>query len=198
MICRAVLAALFLCGGVAGTAAQDTLQIPSPILTLDQEALFNGSQLAERISAEIERLSDELATENRKIETALVAEELDLTQKRPTMDADAFRILADAFDTKVQGIRAEQDAKTRELQRMRDRERQSFLRRISPILGEIVRDRGAVAVLDRRSVFLSADSIDITQEAIDRINAAFENGTVTLDPSEPVPEAPTPDPETQP
>ncbi len=185
------LAAVLSAGQASG---QEALQFPSPILTLDQEALYNGSLAAERISEEIERRGDELAAENREIEARLVAEELELTEMRPTMDPEAFGQLADAFDEKVQRLRAEQDAKTRELQRLRDRERQTFLRRISPILGEIVRERGAVVVLDRRSVFLSAESIDITQEAIDRINAAFEEDEALPGPdaSEPEPPAPVP------
>ena len=32
-------------------------------------------------------------------------------------------------------------------------------------------ERGALIVLDRRDVFLSADRIDITDEAIERVNA---------------------------
>ncbi len=185
------LAAVLSAGQASG---QEALQFPSPILTLDQEALYNGSLAAERISEEIERRGDELAAENREIEARLVAEELELTEMRPTMDPEAFGQLADAFDEKVQRLRAEQDAKTRELQRLRDRERQTFLRRISPILGEIVRERGAVVVLDRRSVFLSAESIDITQEAIDRINAAFEEGEALPGPDAPEPEPPAPVP----
>lgn len=182
---------------LAAWSQEQPFQLPSPILTLDQEVLFDGSRVAERIAAEIERQSAELSQENRRIEAELVAEELELTEKRPTMDPDEFRALADAFDEKVQAIRAEQDAKARDLQRLSERERQNFLRRITPILGELVRERGAVLVIDRRNVFLSAESIDITQEAIDRINAAFDNGATILDPDPQVadPDAPEPDPD---
>ena len=43
---------------------------------------------------------------------------------------------------------------------------------IAALISEIVRERGALIVLDRRDVFLSADRIDITDDAIARINAA--------------------------
>jgi len=152
--------------------AQEVGQVPSPVLTLDQERLFNETDLADQVSAEFERRSEALAAENRRIEAELEAEELALTEKRAEMAPDAFRELADAFDAKVQRIREEQDAKARELQRLGERGRQDFLRRITPILAAIVRERGAFIVLDRRSVFLSADQIDITEEAIRRINAA--------------------------
>ncbi|MDJ0630331.1 MAG: OmpH family outer membrane protein [Rhodobacter sp.] len=154
--------------------AQEALRVPSPILTLDQERLFAGSRAAEEISAAIEAAAAQLAAENRVIEAELTAEELELTELRPTLAPDEFRALADAFDEKVQRLRAEQDAKALELQRRRDQERQTFFRQITPVLAEIVRERGALAVLDRRSVILSADTIDITEEAVARINSAFD------------------------
>lgn len=188
ILCAGCLPLVPVAPAQAQGVAPDPVQVPSPVLILDQERLFDGSQVAERISAEIEQRSRELAAENRAIEAQLVAEELDLTERRASLSPDAFRTLADAFDEKVQRFRAEQDAKTRELQRLRDQERQNFLRRITPVLAEIVRERGAVAVLDRRSVFLSAESIDITEEAIKRINDAFGDGSQTD-------EAPPPDPD---
>ena len=45
---------------------------------------------------------------------------------------------------------------------------------IAALISEIVRERGALIVLDRRDVFLSADRIDITDDAIARINAASD------------------------
>ena len=151
-------------------AQQAPLQAPSPILTLDPERLYVRSRAAARGLAAIEAQAEALATENREIEAALAAEELDLTEKRPDMEPAAFRKLADAFDEKVQVIRDEQDAKARELQLLRDEERQAFLQRARPVLAEIARERGAYIVLDRRSVFLSADQIDITDEAIQRMD----------------------------
>ena len=190
-----ILAVLLL--AVSPARAQE-LEIASPILTLDQERLFNGSRVAERVSAEIERRTEDLAAENRRIEARLVAEELELTERRGALPAEEFRALADEFDARVQDIRNAQDAKARELQRLRDEERQNFLRQISPVLAEIVRERGAVAVLDRRSVFLSAESIDITEEAIARINAAFDQ-TAPSDPLELSPGVEVPqEPEQQP
>ena len=153
------------------------MQAPSPILTLDPERLYVRSRAAARGLAAIEAQAEALATENREIEAALAAEELELTEKRPDMEPSAFRELADAFDGKVQEIRDEQDAKARELQLLRDEEQQAFLQRARPILAEIARDRGAYIVLDRRSVFLSAGQVDITDEAIRRMDEALEDGS---------------------
>ncbi len=172
---------------IALTAALPALaQDPAatPFVVLDQERLFQGSRAAMRLSAEIEQATLDLAAENRQIEAELSAEELELTEARPTMDPEAFRALADAFDMKVQRLRAEQDAKELALTQRREEDRQGFLRRITPVLAELARERGALAILDRRVVVLSAGSIDITDEAIARIDERFDTAV------EPAPEVP--------
>ena len=145
-------------------------QTVSPVLTIDQDRLFSETQLgADRLAA-LEAQAQTLAAENQQIEAELVAEEQELTRTKSTMDPAAFRDLADAFDERVQRIRSEQDEKARQLNRARDEARGLFFRDVATIISGIVREKGALVLLDRRDVFLSADSIDITDEAIRRVN----------------------------
>ena len=166
--------------------AQERPVIASPILTLDQERLFEQTGVTAIISTEVERRRSILAEENRRIEAELVAEETALTEQRKTLPAEEFRALADAFDKKVQALRVEQDAKAVALQRLQEEERQNFLRQMTPVLAEIVRERGALLVIDRRAAILSADAIDITNEAIVRMKAAIQAPVPGSDTTEPV------------
>ena len=168
-----VLCGVFFAHVPIAVSAQEFGVVTSPVLTLDQEALFVESGFADLISAEIERRRALLTEENRRIEVELGAEELALTEKRAEMDPTEFRALADAFDQKVQLLRQEQDAKLVQLQRMRDDERQNFLRRMTPILAEIVRERDALVVIDLRAAIISADAIDVTDVAIERMKEAL-------------------------
>ncbi|PTW51892.1 OmpH family outer membrane protein [Rhodovulum kholense] len=154
--------------GLAGPAlAQDGRPVfLSPILTLDQDRLFQDSEAGQAIEQALEAEAAALAAENRRIESELVAEERALTEQRATVPPDQFRPLAEAFDTKVETIRAAQERKARELTQRREEERQDFFRKALPVLAEIVRERGAVAVLAREAVILSAGQVDITTDAI--------------------------------
>jgi len=165
----ALLAALTL--SAPPLPAQDAAGAPTPILTVDQDRLFLETRPALRGSAEIEAEALALAEENRRIEAELSAEERDLTERRPGLTPQEFTELADAFDAKVQRIRIEQDRKARTLAIRQEEARQAFLVEIGGILSEIVRERGAAVVLDRRDVFLSAERVDITDELIERVNA---------------------------
>ena len=161
---------MVLAASVAGAQeAQST--IPSSVLTLDRDVLFQGSVYGQSLLSELEQESAALAAENRKIEAELVAEEGELTALRETLEPEEFRERAMAFDEKVVGLRNNQDEKTRQLLAKRDNLQQTFYQQVLPILGQITRELGAVAILDKRVVFLSAGQIDITQEAIERIDA---------------------------
>lgn len=189
-------AVAFCVAAFIATAALGQTSQSVPFLTLDQDRVFSASLYGLRISTELEQEAAALAAENRKIELDLTREERDLTDKRPTLPADTFRTLADAFDEKVQGIRTAQDTKSRDLARRRDEERQVFFNRALPMLANLVRERGAVAILDKRAIFLAADAIDITDAAIARIDAELGDGAPTAPQSDPVdPAAPVADPQ---
>ncbi len=162
---------LFLAGLLALASPIDA-QNAAPILTIDQDRLFSETRLGAETLGTLETQAQELAAENQEIENALIAEELELTEKRAELEPQDFRDLANAFDERVQKLRAEQDEKGRQLNRLREDAQGQFLRDSAGIISEIVRARGALLVIDRRDVFMSADSIDITDEAIRRINEA--------------------------
>ena len=148
----------------------------SPILTIDSERLFLESAFGRRVAAEIEAKGAALTAENRQIESDLEAEERDLTEKRAAMDPEAFRELADAFDRKVQQTRQQQTAKGRALSDLLDEEREVFLSAAGPVLERLMRQSDAAVILERRSVFVSANAIEITDEAIRLLDETLGSG----------------------
>lgn len=157
--------------------AQDRSSVQSPILTIESERLFTQSAFGQRVAREIEAESAVLSAENRRIEGELMEEERALTERRAEMEPDAFRLLADAFDEKVQDIRRTQDGKARVLNQKLEAERVTFLQSAAPVLERIMRDAGAAVILERGSVFLSLNATDVTDFAIGRIDAAIGDGS---------------------
>lgn len=185
---RTLLGALFgalLCISSVAKAQQDAGLsnvgvVQSLILTVAPEALYSQSDFGQRIAREIEEESLEIASENRRIEAELTAEERELTELRDTLAASDFRARAEAFDEKVQRLRREQDEKARAVATLNEEARRALLTAAQPILLQLMVESGAVAVLDRRVVLLSVDSVDITEQAILRVNAEFGDGAEIL------------------
>jgi Skp family chaperone for outer membrane proteins len=190
----AALAGLGAGGAGAQQASDPTIfgvqseQSAPTILTVDIDRLFGQSQFGERIAETYNAGQLELNAENRRIADALRTEELALAAQRPDMASAVFRAEAEAFDEKAQGIRRAQDAKEAALEEILATGRAQFLDVSRPILGQLMVERGAFAILDRRSVLLSLGSIDITDDAIQSINSAIGDGTTAPPEPEPAPE----------
>lgn len=176
--------ALGLCG--TPVPAQEA-PLQAPLLTLDDEQLFTESKFGKAVLARQETEAQALIAENRKIEAALEAEEKDLTARRALMTNAEFAPLSEAFNTKVEGIRQAQDAKSRELTRAFEDEKLRFFDAVKPALAQIMKDRGAVAIIDKRAVFVGFENVDITKAAIQLLDQSLGDGT-----------APQPQPQTPP
>lgn len=186
---RALVLGLML--GPLPVIAQDQPDLPigqviSPVLVIDTDRVFADSLFGRRVAADVQRDSDALVAENRRIEAALTEEERSLTLRRPNMAAADFRAEADAFDERVQGIRTAQDTKQRALQDGIVAGREQFLQVVRPILGQLMQEAGAAIILDRRTVFLAVGSIEVTDLAIARIDEAIGDGVDMV--PEPVPD----------
>lgn len=161
------------------TAAQLPFNVApqNALLILDTDRFYDESAFGQRIAAELEAERQALLDEKTEVEKALEAEESRLVALRETTPADEFAVMADEFDARVQEARSAQTLKSRRLARQQDIARQTFFQQALPILAAIVRDSGALVILERSTVFLAADNIDITDAAIEAVNAAFGDGT---------------------
>jgi Skp family chaperone for outer membrane proteins len=180
-----VFALTVLAGGTTGFAQTNTGEAPdfgtTGFLVIDQDLLFTRSAFGQRAIAQAEAATEELVQENTEIEDSLIAEEQALTDQRPNLSAEDFRRLADDFDEKVQRIRAEQSGKNDEIAEIINVARRDFFQAVIPVLAELMRENRALAILDKRTVLLSANLIDVTDRAITRIDERLGDGTQASD-----------------
>lgn len=149
----------------AHVAAQDI--VVNPVVTVDLDRLVNETQIGQYLSFQMGERAQKLQKELDKIEAQLSAEEEDLIKQREELELSEFRVLAKAFDEKAVRLRLEQQAKIQALEEEGSKRRQDLLRSFVPVLSQVMRDRGASILLDRRSVVLDDRvSVDITDVAI--------------------------------
>lgn len=149
----------------------------SAILTIDSERAFRDSIFGKSVAAQVAIELAALEAENTGIQIELEAEEQKLTDLRATLDPEEFRLLADAFDAKVQETRASRARIARELNARFNEQQEVFLQAAEPVLERIMREAGAAVILERRSVYVSVTAIDITDEAISLLDETLGSGT---------------------
>ena len=167
---RALAAALFVLATSAG--AQDAPQ--AGFVFLDQERILTDSERGKALLADEEAARDALRAEARAVETAFEEEERRLTQQRATLDAAAFRALADDFDQRVEAARRDQDARASALAQEFEGRRRQFYADVAPLLVGVMEGRGAHAIFDETSVLLADQTLDITEAVIAEIDGPSE------------------------
>ena len=158
----------------------DAKPLAAPILTVDQDVLFDASDWGKRTQRVLDQEGSKIEAENERLAAQLSAEEATLTQQRGSLDPAEFRRLAEAFDTRATEVRRQRAQVVQDLNAWAESDRAAFYRAALPLMGEMMQERGAVAVLDRRTVFVSVDAIDLTQDLVVRLNAELGDGAGTV------------------
>ena len=127
----------------------------------------------------VETARQTIKAENSKVEAALREEERRLTEQKSELSPEKFRELADEFDAKVQALRVKSTQREQEFAAKLEQDQAEFFERIGPILGQLVRELGAVVILDQRAILLTTQNIDITELALQRIDAVLGDGSGT-------------------
>lgn len=144
------------------------------ILFVNQERMLVESVLGKRIlSLESEERAI-LSAEGEALAQELELAEQELTDLRATMPPADFRARAEAFNRRVETVRADRLTKDQAQAARIDARRRSFFAVAGQILGNIMVQNRASAIMDRRSVLLFNTGLDITDMAIAELDAAFE------------------------
>ena len=158
-----------------------------PIRLLDEDRLLVESELGSLVVARIREAEQALEEENRQIADQLANEEQELTDARATLAPDEFRARADAFDLRVEEIRAERARRAEEFARFSEAEVQRFFEMAFPVIADLMREEGVVAIVNPDAVIVAFEGFDITGAAIARLDdawrAAREDGDALLPPN---------------
>jgi Skp family chaperone for outer membrane proteins len=178
---RLILAGVLACTSAISLPAQQPESVQMPFRMLDEERLFRESRPGQQILAGIRAAEAALEAENQRLFDQLAAEEQALAELRPSLSPEEFRERADAFDQRVESIRAERAQANQALLQFSEAEAQRFFDEATPILVQLMREDGVVAVLRPGAVILEAEGFDMTDRAIERLDAAL--GTTLQDPA---------------
>lgn len=166
--------------GFAQTPPQNSPQTPqAQFRVLDQERLFRESALGQQILAQIRAAEATLEAENQALFDQLAAEERALTAARATLAPEDFRAQADAFEVRVEAIRAERAERSRTLAQQNEAAAQRFFNAALPVLVQLMNEAGIQALFKPEVMILGPDWLDITQDAITALDAALAEGALT-------------------
>ena len=104
-----------------------------------------------------------------------------LVESQSIMAPEAFEAKRIEYENKIQTYNSERQSKLMKIDELIAISRNDILNAIKPILEEISNEKGITIILEKTSIMLNAEKMDITDEALKRLNKSLPNIKVSRD-----------------
>ena len=157
-------------------------QLPAPkILVINRSQILQMSKVGQDIGRQVQALANQAKADMAAQSRALQAEGAALQQQVAILAPDAKQKKIDAFQAKEQALQGQAQRKEAQIQGGLDAAQRQVAAVLEPILAGLMQQRGANMILDKTAVvFANNSAFDITQAAIDQLNAKMSSVKVTL------------------
>lgn len=172
MVIRSVgmlLAAAVLIFAGGSRAGAQTLDAPK-IAIVDVQRVLNEAKASKGVLPEIEKLRRDFQNQVKEEERALREAEQELSQQRAILSPDAFAQKRRDFSEKASDAQRVVQERRRALDQAFNATRNAILENLAIVSQNIAKERGLNIVMDKKFVFISANSLDITSEVITRLD----------------------------
>lgn len=163
-------------GSIPASAQQQ--QIPLIVAVLDVNHILRESSAAKAVRAQIDKQRDAyqaaLVTQENKLREA----DQKLAQDRASLSQEDFIKRRDELGKQIEQLRIDSDKRKQALEKAFNAGMQQVTQSLGQVLSEIAKQRGLTLVLNKAMVPLSANDLDITQEALKLLNARLPSVTV--------------------
>ena len=148
---------------------------------IDINKILADANAAVKAAEEIEEIAIEIENEIKSSDEEIIKEQNLLIESQSIMAPEAFEAKRIEYESKIQTYNSERQSKLMKIDELIAISRNDILNAIKPILEEISNEKGITIILEKTSIMLNAEKMDITNEALKRLNKSLPNIKVSRD-----------------
>ena len=148
---------------------------------IDINKILADANAAVKAAEEIEKIAIEIENEIKLSDEEIIKEQNLLIESQSIMAPEAFEAKRIEYESKIQTYNSERQSKLMKIDELIAISRNDILNAIKPILEEISNEKGITIILEKTSIMLNAEKMDITNEALKRLNKSLPNIKVSRD-----------------
>ena len=148
---------------------------------IDINRILSETKAAISASEQIEKIAIDIENEIKNSDEAIIEEQNLLIESQSIMAPEAFETKKNEYESKVQNYNNERQAKLMKIDELIATSRNDVLNALKPILEEISNEKGITILLEKGTVMLNADKMDITNEALKKLDKSLQNIKVSRD-----------------
>ena len=148
---------------------------------VDLNKILTESKAAINATKQISDIQKDVEIEIKESDEKIIAERSKLIEQQSVMAPEAFELKVQDFEKKAQKHQIDRQEKLQNLDNIVQNTRFQILEEVRPILDEISNEMGITVLLEKNSVILSADNMDITDIIIKSLNSKLPKIKVNLE-----------------
>ena len=151
------------------------------IAIVDLNLILSESKAAKNATKQFEAIQKSTEEKIVASDKKLLEERNKLIEQQSVIAPEAFELKAKDYEKKLQEYQVDKQNKLRKLEGVLQKARNEILENVKPILEEISKELGVTVILEKNSVLLSANNMDITDDVIKKLNKELPKIKVSLD-----------------
>ena len=148
---------------------------------IDINKILAEANAAVEAAEEIEKIAIEIENEIKASDEEIIKEQNLLIESQSIMAPEAFEAKRIEYESKIQTYNSERQSKLMKIDELIAISRNDILNAIKPILEEISNEKGITIILEKTSIMLNAEKMDITNEVLKKLNKSLPNIKVSRD-----------------
>ncbi len=148
---------------------------------LDLNRVLLDAKAAKNAAEDIEKIAKEIENELIVSDENMIKEQNKLVEAQSIMAPEAFELKRKEYEEKVQNYNIERQNKLISIDKLVESSRNEILDKLKPILEELSETKGITVILEKGTVLLNAETMDITDEVIKTLNKELPNIEVSFE-----------------
>ncbi len=146
-------------------------EYPSTVVgVIDLNFILSESKAAKDAAKQIEEIAIDIEDEIKETDQNLIDEQNKLIESQQIMAPAAFDEKRKEYEQKVQNYNVSRQEKLMSIDIYVSDSRNAVLNALKPILEELSNEKGITVLLEKNSVLLNAENMDITDEALQALD----------------------------
>ena len=148
---------------------------------IDLNYILSESKAAKDAAKQIEEIAIKIEEEIKETDQNLINEQNEIIESQQIMAPAVFEEKMKEYEKKIQNYNTSRQEKLMSIDLLVSDSRNSVLNALKPILEKISNEQGITILLEKNSVILNAENMDITEEAMKYLNKELPSIKVSLD-----------------
>jgi len=142
---------------------------------IDFKFILNNSDAGKKAQKTLKNDLDSGFKNLKQKETKILEEEKKIIQQKKILSQEDYKTQVKTLRNKVSSLQKERNNLVDKVSKQRAKARNELLKNLNPIIKEFMQEKNIRMVLDKKSLLLADENLDITKEILVRLNKKLKN-----------------------